>query len=58
LTTRRLFTALGCYAALALAAGAALNGDVRLVVWILLGGLAVKSWIGWKKERMDEGREG
>jgi hypothetical protein len=39
------------YAALALIAGFALDGKFRLVVWIFLGGLAVKTWIaraaGW-----------
>jgi hypothetical protein len=50
LTRHRLFIALGCYAALGLAAGLTLSGDARLMVWILLGGLAAKSWIAWKKE--------
>lgn len=39
------------YAALALVATFSLDGKVRLVVWIFLGGLAVKTWIaksaGW-----------
>lgn len=39
------------YAVLALVAGIALHGNVRLVVWIFLAGLAAKTWIaraaGW-----------
>ncbi len=39
------------YIALALVAAFALQGNVRLVVWIFLGGLALKTWIaraaGW-----------
>jgi hypothetical protein len=44
-------TALVGYAVLALIAGFALEGNIRLAVWILLGGLAIKTWIarsaGW-----------
>lgn len=39
------------YAVLALIAGFALDGKFRLVVWIFVGGLALKTWIaraaGW-----------
>lgn len=39
------------YAVLAIVAGIALDGKFRLVVWILLAGLAAKTWIaraaGW-----------
>jgi hypothetical protein len=36
---------MGCYAAIALLAGLTLDGKFRLVVWILLGGLVVKTYI-------------
>jgi hypothetical protein len=43
--------ALAGYAVLALIAGFALEGNIRLAIWILLGGLAIKTWIahaaGW-----------
>ncbi len=39
------------YGAFALIAGFALDGKIRLVVWIFLAGLALKTWIaraaGW-----------
>ncbi len=39
------------YAVLALIAGFALEGKMRIALWILLGGLAIKTWIahaaGW-----------
>jgi hypothetical protein len=41
----RFYTAMGCYAAIALLAGLTLDGNFRLVVWILLGGLVVKTYI-------------
>jgi len=40
-----LFTALGSYAAIALLAGLTLDGSFRMVVWIFLGGLAVKTYL-------------
>jgi hypothetical protein len=36
---------LACYAGIALLAGVTLDGNFRLVVWILLGALTVKTYI-------------
>jgi hypothetical protein len=41
-------TALIAYAALALMAGFALNGKIRLFIWILLGAFAIKTWAAYK----------
>ena len=41
----RFFTAMACYALLALLSAFTLEGTFRLAVWVLLGGLAVKTWI-------------
>lgn len=53
MTRSRLHMALVAYGALALGATIALRGEARLVVWIFLAGLAVKSWIAYKKETME-----
>lgn len=42
---KKLILAMACYAALATMAGATLDGNLRLVVWIVLAGLALKTWI-------------
>ena len=39
------------YAVLALLAGLTLDGKMRTAVWILLGGLAVKTAIAYKTAR-------
>lgn len=44
----RLVAAMGAYAALALLAGLTLDGLLRNAVWILMAGLAVKTWIAYK----------
>jgi hypothetical protein len=44
-TGLKFYTALGCYAAIALLAGLTLDGKFRLVVWIFLGGLAVRTYL-------------
>lgn len=44
----RLLWAMGTYAVLALLAGVTLDGLMRTAVWILLGGLAVKTYIAYK----------
>jgi hypothetical protein len=45
-TKTRLFTAMFCFAALATLAGLTLEDwHFRAAVWVLLGGLAVKTWI-------------
>ena len=41
----RFIAAMACYAVLALLAAFTLDGVFRIAVWILLGGLAVKTWI-------------
>ena len=46
---KRYYAAMGCYALFALAAGIQLSGMVRNAVWIFLAGLAVKTWIHWKR---------
>ena len=46
----RIHVAFVLYIALAGIAGSSLRGDFRLAVWILLAGLALKTWIGHKKE--------
>jgi hypothetical protein len=38
-------TAMVCYAAIALLAAFTLDGNPRLVVWILLAGLAVRTYL-------------
>jgi hypothetical protein len=47
----RFLWAIGAYAVLALLAAVTLDGAMRYGVWILLGGLAVKTYIvkraGW-----------
>jgi hypothetical protein len=41
----RFLAALACYGVLALLAGFTLDEMPRAVVWLILGGLAVKTWI-------------
>jgi hypothetical protein len=41
----RFLVALACYGVLALMAGFTLDAIPRAVVWLILGGLAVKTWI-------------
>lgn len=53
MTRRRLYAALGAMGALGLGAALVLRGDVRTVVLIFLAGLAVKSWIAYKKETLE-----
>ena len=52
MTRSRLHLALASLAALALLASLLLTGEARLIVWIFLAGLAVKSWIAYKKETL------
>jgi hypothetical protein len=47
---RKFYLALACYAVIAVLAGMTLDGNFRLVVWILLGGLALKTYIGLLKD--------
>ena len=46
--TSRFLWALGAYAVLALLATLTLDGNLRAAVWILLGGLTVKTCIAYK----------
>lgn len=40
--------AMATYAVLAIVAGLTTTGVMRLVSWIFLGGLALKTWIAYK----------
>ena len=42
---RKFYLALACYAAIALLAAATLEGKFLWVVWIFLGGLALRTYI-------------
>lgn len=53
MSRRRLRSALVCYAALAAIAALVLEGPFRLVTWIFLGGLAIKSWIVYERDRQE-----
>jgi hypothetical protein len=41
---------MACYAAIALLATFTLDGKFRLVVWVILGGLALKTYIATLKQ--------
>ncbi|MEO8596901.1 MAG: hypothetical protein ABI759_26515 [Candidatus Solibacter sp.] len=45
--TTRFFCAMGTYTAIALMAAFTLDGNLRLAVWILMAGLAVKTLIAF-----------
>jgi hypothetical protein len=45
---KRFYAAMAAYAVIAVAAGLTLDGKLRLGVWILLAGLAVKTVIAYK----------
>lgn len=44
-TGPKFYTAMACYVGIALLAAFTLDGDFRLVVWIFLAGLAVKTYL-------------
>ncbi len=44
----RLLSAMSAYAILALLAAFTLEGAFRYFIWILMGGLALKTWIAHK----------
>jgi hypothetical protein len=46
----RLRWAFLSYGLLALAAGPTLDGKLRIFLWVLLGGLALKTWAAAKRE--------
>jgi len=41
----KFYAAMACYAGIALLAGLTLDGKARMVVWIFLGGLAIKTYL-------------
>jgi len=43
--SQRFYVAMICYAAIALLAWLTLDGNLRLIVWIILGGLALKTYL-------------
>jgi hypothetical protein len=48
--TGRYWLAMGSYAAIATLAWLTLDGDVRTVVWIVMAGLALKTWIARRQQ--------
>lgn len=44
----RLISAMSAYAVLALLASFTLDGAFRYFIWILMGALALKTWIAYK----------
>jgi len=46
----RLILALTCYAVLALLAGFTLKNEFRTAIWVLLGGLAIRTSIAAARE--------
>lgn len=51
MTSQRLYAALGAYVALAAAAWFTLDGNLRLIVLVVLAAYAFKSWIGFYKDQ-------
>jgi hypothetical protein len=45
---KRLISAMGAYALISVAAGFTLEGILRVAIWILMAGLAAKTWIAYK----------
>jgi predicted negative regulator of RcsB-dependent stress response len=58
MTKKKLRIAFLLYALLALAAWWSLAGEMRLLVSFVLGAFALKSWIAWKKEQIEDGDSG
>ena len=48
---RRFLAAMATYGAMAVMAAFTLDGKLRLAVWILMGGLALKTLIAYKARR-------
>lgn len=42
---RRFYTAMACYAGIAVLAELTLTGNMRLVVWVFMGYLAVRTYL-------------
>ncbi len=53
MTKTRLIAGMCAYAVLALLAGFTLTGYFRILVWLVLGLFAVKSWIAAKMQNME-----
>ena len=47
----RLYRAFFVYGLIALLAGFTLDGKFRIVVWIFVSGLAIKTWLAWMQQR-------
>jgi hypothetical protein len=45
---KRLISAMAAYAVIAALAAFTLDGVLRVAVWILMAGLAAKTWIAYK----------
>ena len=41
----KVYVAMACYAVIAILAGLTIDGKARLVVWIFLGGLAIRTYL-------------
>jgi hypothetical protein len=54
MTTRKMWMALACYAALALAAWPIQRSDFRMALWALFGGLGLKTYVAWLRHRSEE----
>ena len=50
---RKFIGAMSYYAVLAILAGFTLTGNIRLITWIVLGGIAIRTWLVVLKDRMD-----
>ena len=50
LTSTRIAAAYACYAVLALLAAFTLDGKIRLITFIVLAALAIKTWIAYLRE--------
>jgi hypothetical protein len=46
---RKFHIALATYALLAALAALTLDGHMRLIVWIVMAALGVKTWVAWKR---------
>jgi len=47
---QRLYRAFAVYCLIALLAGFTLDGKFRIVVWIFVSGLAIKTWLAWMQQ--------
>ena len=50
---RKFRLAMASYAVLAILAGFTLDGAYRIGVWVLLGGIALKTYLAVIRERLD-----